>query len=65
MTPPRGEMACHTQEAIAEQVGITQPQVKAVCEGLIDSVLENQTYKAAALHLTDFALGRRWRAVWC
>jgi len=33
---------------------LTQPQVKTVCDGFIDSVFRNQTYKAAASHAVDF-----------
>jgi predicted XRE-type DNA-binding protein len=47
-------MACHTQDEIAEAVGITQKQISDITDGFIPSVLENQTSKTAANHGTDF-----------
>jgi hypothetical protein len=47
-------LACHTQEEIAAACDVTQPTVNSVAEDFIKIVLENQTYKAASQHLTDF-----------
>jgi hypothetical protein len=47
-------LACHTQEEIAEACGITHPTAIKVTDDFVNSVLENQTYKAAASHATDF-----------
>jgi DNA-binding XRE family transcriptional regulator len=49
-------MACHTQEEIAEKVGLTQQQVQTISDGFTDSVLENQNCKTAANHATDFTI---------
>jgi len=47
-------LSCHTQQEMADSASVTQPQAKAVCDGFIDSVLQNQTYKSRAEHATDF-----------
>jgi hypothetical protein len=59
--PPRRDrrifamwLACHTQEEIAEACGVTHPTAIKVTDDFVNSVLENQTYKAAASHATDF-----------
>ena len=47
-------MACHTQEEIAEAVGLETKQVGRICDEFGHSVLENQMSKTAANHATDF-----------
>lgn len=46
-------LSCYSQQEIADAVGLTQPQTKAVCDGFIDSVLKNQTYKSLANHADE------------
>jgi hypothetical protein len=47
-------MECSSQQTIAKEVGITQQQVKPICDGFTDSVLKNQTCKSAAEHASSF-----------
>jgi hypothetical protein len=47
-------MSCHTQEEIAVAVGITQQAVDKITDTFTTSILENQSCKTAASHLTDF-----------
>lgn len=48
------ELACETQKAIAEACGCSQFVVSEQIQNFIDLVSQNQTYKAAASHVTDF-----------
>lgn len=41
-------------DKVAATVDCTHPTVKTITDGFVSSVLENQTYKAAASHATDF-----------
>jgi hypothetical protein len=47
-------MRCHTLEEIAAAVDCTHPTVKAIADSFVDSVLQNQTYKAAADHVVEY-----------
>jgi hypothetical protein len=49
-------LTCHTLEEIAAAVDCTHPTVKAVAESFVDSVRENQNYKAAADHVVEYEL---------
>ncbi|MGB6710713.1 MAG: hypothetical protein WBE85_11275 [Methylocella sp.] len=47
-------MACHTQEEIAGSVGEERSTISKIADDFMQTVLENQTHKAAASHATDF-----------
>jgi hypothetical protein len=47
-------LACHTQEEIAEAVGAPQQTVADQIKAFTESVLQNQTSKAASSHAVEF-----------
>lgn len=47
-------LACHTQQEIADALGVAQKNVSTTIDNFILSVLENQKYKVAAEHASDF-----------
>ena len=47
-------LACWTQQEIADEVGLSQPQVKELCDSFIDFGNLAKSDKAAADHATDF-----------
>lgn len=47
-------LACRTQEEIAEAAGCTRDVAQDVSSKFVETVLQNQTHKAAAGHATDF-----------
>ena len=44
-------LACHTQQEIAEAVGVSKMEVSRTCNEMADVP---ESYQAAAAHLTDF-----------